>query len=325
MDAAQELFEKLQSFRVSVSPETLFLDYCKNVLGAVERVHFDFKEKQDTRDAKLSESDQKNLAKAISGFANSGGGVLIWGIEDGKLNPKPITDIEIFVSSILGRVSQITDPIVPGIDASWIFCDADKNKGYGFVFIPESQLPPHRVILKISEIKDKYYIRSGSSFGVASHSQLEDMFGRRPRPILKLYKDIVLRGGSGDNFDIYVFIGIENVGRGVAKAPYLSVQIGSPYKIFEYGIDGNKNYGLQQLTRPLNSKEISYGASGLDVIHSGNALSITVVKIETVSGKIHGGILDLNIKYKIAAEGVSLIEGKETISSEEIWKAIQNK
>jgi predicted HTH transcriptional regulator len=78
MDQAQELFEKLQSLKNSEE----FLEYCNQILGAVERIHVDFKEKHDRRNPKLEDDDKKNLAKAVSGFANSGGSVLIWGIED---------------------------------------------------------------------------------------------------------------------------------------------------------------------------------------------------------------------------------------------------
>ena len=44
----------------------------------VENLWLDFKQKSDTDgSAKLSESDKGNFAKALSGFANAAGGVLI--------------------------------------------------------------------------------------------------------------------------------------------------------------------------------------------------------------------------------------------------------
>ena len=97
MDAAKEIFDTLIGFKQADSsgkpPQEQLIDYCKQVPGSVERAHVDFKEKHDRRDSKLADDDKKNLAKAVSGFANTGGGVLIWGIEDQTIAPKPITDI----------------------------------------------------------------------------------------------------------------------------------------------------------------------------------------------------------------------------------------
>ena len=175
--------------------------------------------------------------------------------------------------------------------------------------------------MKIAQIKDRYFIRSGSSFGVASHTQLEDMFGRRPKPVLKLHKRIVQRGGSGNSHHVYVFLGIENIGRGVAKAPYLSVKIEHPHQIYKYGIDGNGNFGLRPRTRPLGTNDLIYGSSANEIIHPGVALDITAVWIEYQK---RNEIFDLVVKYNLAAEGINLFEGVETIASEEIWRDIQN-
>src|SRR5258708_2690051 len=42
-----------------------------------ENLHLEFKTVSDPR---LERNDRKNLAKAIAGFANSDGGVVVWGI-----------------------------------------------------------------------------------------------------------------------------------------------------------------------------------------------------------------------------------------------------
>jgi predicted HTH transcriptional regulator len=177
LNTAQELFQKLVSFKHpggSVkTPSQLFLEYCTQVLGAVEGLHMDFKQKHDSRRPELDDDDKKNLAKAVSGFANSGGGVLIWGIEDKTLSPRPITDIQTFVSSVLALAAQATDPTVLNIDSAWIATDPETSgNGFGLILIPESTLPPHRVILKLESIKNHYFIRSGDSFVVASHTML---------------------------------------------------------------------------------------------------------------------------------------------------------
>ena len=85
-------------------------DYCTTVLGSIEHFHVDFKTKNRPAQSSLSEPDKKNLAKAISGFANSGGGVLIWGIEDKTLLPKPIINVHQFMSLLLNLAAQTRIP-----------------------------------------------------------------------------------------------------------------------------------------------------------------------------------------------------------------------
>ena len=76
MSRAEDIFQKLiyfgedaiDEFILNRKTEELFLDF-----------------KQDVSDGKnfttLHRDDRKNLAKAISGFGNSEGGVVLWGVE----------------------------------------------------------------------------------------------------------------------------------------------------------------------------------------------------------------------------------------------------
>ena len=48
-----------------------------------EHLYLDFKL---ANQADLNRDDRKNLAKALSGFANSSGGIIIWGVEANDKN-----------------------------------------------------------------------------------------------------------------------------------------------------------------------------------------------------------------------------------------------
>jgi hypothetical protein len=178
-------FRRLRDGNDMQTAEERLESYCRDVLTSVEGVHFDYKCKQDSRTPQLEESDKRNLAKALSGFANSGGGVLLWGIKEG-LPPKlrPIAQIQTFLKNLLELGGLATDPAVPGLQGHWLPSKHDPSAGFAAILVPESPLPPHRIALKIKEVQHHYYIRTGSDFVIASHSQLEDMFGRRPRPKL---------------------------------------------------------------------------------------------------------------------------------------------
>lgn len=303
----------------SSTPEQALLRYCSQVLGAIEGMHVDYKQKRDRRLAKLDEDDKKNLAKAVSGFANSGGGILVWGIEDGSVSPKPIQDIQHFVSLITELASQVTDPIVHGIHSDWIPADSEPSAGFGFLHIPESPQPPHRVILKQEGLQGNYYVRSGSSFVVASHTQLEDMFGRRPKPSLGLSLRLNRAGSSGGRQHFDLVLGIKNSGRASARAPFLSVKVNGPYSISEYGIDGNRHFGLDPIARSHGSDEIGYGSSSTSVIHPDITLDVTAVSLRILFEAMRSEIPSVVINYRIAAENTQLVEGMEEFTGKQIW------
>jgi hypothetical protein len=287
-------------------------------------MHVDFKQKHDRRDSKLADDDKKNLAKAVSGFANSSGGILVWGIEDKTMSPKPIIDAQHFTASLLELAPQVTDPIVPDIDGGWIPSDAKpEQEGFGVIFIPESLLPPHRVILNHKDIKNHYYTRSGESFVVASHTQLEDMFGRRPKPKLALSTKVVISRRSGSEYILYVILGISNTGRGTAKSPFLSVKVHPPYQIGQYGIDGNRRFGLSELTSSIRSEETKYGSSAEIVIHSGIVHDVTAVEVRIDGKQPPSKVFDLVIDYRIAAEGVQPIENQTVITGSQLWTELE--
>jgi hypothetical protein len=327
MNSSEVYFEKIKGFKhfpdPIASPQKQLLDYCNQIIGSVERLHVDYKVKDDSRSASLADSDKKNLAKAVSGFANSGGGILIWGIQDKTLVPKPITDIQKFLSFALELSSQVTDPVVQKIDGEWLPSDTNSSEGFGVIHIPESTLPPHRVVLNQQEIKNHYYIRSGQSFVVASHTQLEDMFGRRPKPQVSLSMKIVPAGGSPNRQNFYLMLGIENSGRGVAKYPLLCVKVHKPYQIVEHGIDGNMKYGLSPLSKSIRSEFDRYGALGDIVIHSGMVHDVTAIKLEVDRDKPASYMNDLVFDYQIAAEGIRLIEDQKIIAGSQLWADCQ--
>jgi len=75
MDRARELFKRLEAGGLAAlerlpaeeEPESLFLDYKRSATAA--------------GDPGLHRNDRENLSKALSGFANSEGGLLIWGVD----------------------------------------------------------------------------------------------------------------------------------------------------------------------------------------------------------------------------------------------------
>ena len=89
-----------------------------------EGVQLDFKMKGDARKGSFDQNDRKIFAKAISGFANSTGGLLIWGANaetgpDGvhcaQSPAAPIAQIELFLSEATNLAGQLIQPKHEGI------------------------------------------------------------------------------------------------------------------------------------------------------------------------------------------------------------------
>jgi hypothetical protein len=330
MGAAEDLFATLQGFKnpdgKGRSPETILLEYCANELGSVERLHFDYKEKADSRTSDLAQLDKVHMAKAVSGFANSSGGVLIWGIEDETMNPKPIAFVREFVSNIQKGAPLWVEPVVAGIDGCFVEAASGAGAGYAIIYVPESVLPPHRVVLKDREVQDRYYLRSGEDFVVASHTMLEDMFGRRPKPLLALLSRVL--GPASSRSDFAFMISIENRGRGVARGPFLELKVHNPYVVSIYGIDGNMRDGLEKVVVAMGSEVWAYGGNANTLIHSGVTRDIARVVLPDMRLVSFATTPALIIEYKMAAEGLPLTTGRVFRRGDDIereWEASKHK
>lgn len=127
-------------------------------------------------------------------------------------------------------------------------------------------------------------------------------------------------------------IDIKNVGRALAKFPYVILSVNEPYYICAYGYDGNGSVGLARLKedgilRYANSghergyRTAEYGSQGDIVIHSGTTLTLTQIKGEGVSKQ---AIESIKIGCRIAAEGLPLTSQEYEISADKIMELISS-
>jgi len=114
-----------------------------------EELFLGFKRSADNAaGSKLHNTDRANLGKAISGFANSEGGVVVWGVEcsptlnsgDVASAKLPLHNPKRFVSWLEGAVSGCTVPPNPGVRHHAILVSS--NAGYVVTHIPRSGFAP---------------------------------------------------------------------------------------------------------------------------------------------------------------------------------------
>lgn len=183
MSRAEDIFQKLvyfgedaiDEFILNMQTEELFLDFKQAIsIG-----------KNGTT---LHKDDRKNLAKCISGFGNSEGGVIVWGVEcsrdtdigDVAKAKVKVKNVYRFLSWLENAISGCTIPSHNKVRNHVI--SSDQN-GDGFIatYIPKADMAP-----LMSTVGNNIYIRSGSNNVPAPYSVIAGMFGRRPQPNVEL-------------------------------------------------------------------------------------------------------------------------------------------
>jgi len=179
-----------------------------------EHLHLDFK---TLRNAELtSGDDRRNIARCISGFANSSGGIIIWGIDarknsDGIDCATAIVELRkpaVLVSRLNTLSGDATSPIIDGLRHKPIG-NTESGGGVVATFVPETDGGPYMALLG----EQRYYKRSGDSFYQMEHFDLEDMFGRRQKPNL----EIIIQQSKVENGIEDHSILVKNNGRAVAR------------------------------------------------------------------------------------------------------------
>jgi Putative DNA-binding domain len=179
-----------------------------------EHLHLDFKTLKNVE--LTSGDDRRNIARCISGFANSSGGIIIWGIDarknsDGVDCATAIVELRkpaVLVSRLNTLSGDATSPIIDGLRHKPI---ENSTSGGGVVatFVPETDGGPYMALLG----EQRYYKRSGDSFYQMEHFDLEDMFGRRQKPNLEIFIEPLKVENGLEDYSILV----GNNGRAVAR------------------------------------------------------------------------------------------------------------
>ena len=161
MSRAEDIFQKLiyfgedalDDYIINRQAEELFLDFKQATPGIGKNV------------TSLPRDDRKNLAKCISGFGNSEGGVIIWGVEcsrdieigDVAKAKIKVKNVHRFLSWLENAISGCTIPSHNKVRNHIISID-ENGDGYIATYIPKAEVSP-----LMSTVGNSIYIRSGSS------------------------------------------------------------------------------------------------------------------------------------------------------------------
>jgi len=220
MSRARDLFDRLVaggeaevlSFIAQPVTEELFLDYKRSA--------------DDGIGAALHNTDRRNLAKAISGFGNSEGGVIVWGVDcrnDQTLGDIPTAPIRInspvrFKTWLEQATSGLTVPPHDGVVHHAI------AEGFVLSFVPAGSHPPYQTVGDLS-----YFIRAGSNFARAPHAVLAGLFGRKPQPLIQQHYLVPNKPSVEKPGKVKTQIGVvlKNFGLGIAENIFLNLRVAS--------------------------------------------------------------------------------------------------
>jgi len=318
MEAARILFDEFKS-----EGESLINRMVEE--GRQESLILDFKGAAKDS-APMQEEDRKTLAKAISGFANSDGGLIVWGIDcrslkdepDKAREVKPIKNIERWLSDLNQYTHEVVAPQVVGVDHFMIQRKVEPTSGYAITFVPKVNSQP---IMAIAKMKEQYcyYIRSGASFVKMEHFMVADRYQRRPQAKLELLYcpevNLSQRPDTRGQYEVRLTLAIKNEGLGLALFPALEIP---RQEGFEYHENAAVEGRLRLLSRYHNQPKYLFCGGADDVIYPGQIYEVAVFRTYLKTGELITSS-SKTLHYKIYWDG-DAVEGKTTIGLEGIVK-----
>lgn len=293
MTRAGELFYRIRAegaaeirrMIASSYSEDLFIDYKQSNTSFPSR--------------SLDKYDRKNLSKALSGFGNGDGGIIIWGVicksgENGDLpsGEKLISDAAAFKSLLDGEYGGLTSPQHSQAESIAVLADGGPA-GFVVTYVPPGfDVPFH------SNHADAqgYYMRAGSSFSKVTPGILAGMFGRKPNPELQLSARPVYHFIPSTSFTKISFVvSARNIGRGIGRDMYIRIDAinkGDTY----YEIDNRIGWV------PLPSSDhrwVLFSLEKVIILPPG----VQIVLFEITYMAKHGGEKDLSINVSVGLEG----------------------
>lgn len=220
----RDLFERLKSEGYGLIQELV-------TSQAQEGLQLDFKVKANPKNGELNRDDRGVLGAALSAFANSAGGLVLWGIDarpnservDTAQGAIPIPNLARFKSDVSRAVAELLMPRHEGIHIETIQDPTTEGAGYLAIWVERSERRPHR-----SEASGdkRYYKRAGDSTFVMEHYDIEDAFNRVAPADLKLVAGKAMvspasRDGLYERVSVVVPFLLQNQSRLSACAPYV--------------------------------------------------------------------------------------------------------
>ncbi len=197
--------------------------YIDSLIGSeVETGLQDFKLFKSTNPRNWSNDDKSSLSEALSGFANSIGGVVVWGVDcrkgkssndpDEVQSVAPIPNLRAVLAEMNTLSTQLVSPALVGVVHTAIPASS-ADEGFIVSLIPEGESGAYMAMRG-----NKFMYRAQSSFLPMAQWQVADRFFRRAHPKLKIgwVKAEAQEQGRKIDYSLLILL-IRNDGLVVAK------------------------------------------------------------------------------------------------------------
>lgn len=274
---------------------------------------------------RLNDGLKSQLAEAVSGFSNSGGGIIIWGMSTTKHSHSgldvltqitPLGNVKTFAQQIDLMIPRLTTPSV-STDKSWNKIIKESTRDTKGVII--SYLPPTKGDPVQSTINREFYIRNGDAFNKMPYELLKRMFMGTEAPILvpKFDSRIVSLGNNGE-WKIPIIV--QNESSAAAKDTEVSIIIENRHVCQDIKADGFRD------TSDVNPGKCVYMVRIRRPIHRGlNQLAGKIIVSMAKHRKLTRRILKIrvtiysdkmrarrwHIKVQLAKKGFSVTKTKD--------------
>lgn len=264
-DAAKYLFEQLNKYG---KIEELVAD------GESEYLLIECKAPTVT---KLNRDLKAKLGKAISGFANSEGGLVLWGVEtdnhshsglDLMTQITPIPNIERFVRGIQNAIPTLTTPGITSFDNRVLKKKKHDSKGIAVTLIPKTSWGPVR-----TNTDEQFYFRSGDQFVTAPYELIKRLFVLSEVPAVRLLFQPSLVVANKQN-EWKIPLVLENNSPAIAEHIVVMLTIDNPNSCASIDV-----HGFQDVS-DINPGSSVYSRSINQVIHKGLPIRIGDLRVK---------------------------------------------
>ncbi len=297
MSAVEDLF------RTYVDGGYAFLQELVAEASVLETDLIDFKQASQGK-GPMKGDDKKNFSKALSGFGNSTGGLIVWGIdcrrstsEPGSshtLTLKPLANIRRFLTDLNALTAQLSSPGIPGVIHELIPDPIEEDIGFIVSLIPEYSGPPVQATV---EGDGRYYYRAQESFLVMPQWMLSDRFGRVVRPQLTLNWFLTVVDMSSAKYRT-ICLNISNEGLAMGEHITLAINLDESSKIEALSpasLNGFRDHEINDPKRRV--------LTGNAVLHPGLSVDVAEFRIRLGLALYEKPLTEIKIVYGLYCDG----------------------